>query len=179
MSAVDSSWGITDEQVDLILKLLDRSDYEYVSLEIGDLRIAASKNGAGVGSTSTKGRDRSDAQDTPVSSSDGKGKKTAEAEMPPPAESTATWREPPDGQVAVTAPTLGTFYGQPAPGADPFVKPGDRVTAAQTLCLIEVMKMFNSVNAGHDGEVTEVLCRDGEMVEYGQPLFFVRPDVAS
>ena len=79
----------------------------------------------------------------------------------------------------VTAPTDGVFYGAPSPGARPFVVPGARVTAGQTIGLIEVMKTFNPIayeGAGlpDDGEVVAVLVADGQEVRAGQPLVEVR-----
>jgi acetyl-CoA carboxylase biotin carboxyl carrier protein len=79
----------------------------------------------------------------------------------------------PDGLVAVTAPMLGTFYRAEAPGATPFVDVGARVEPATVVCLIEVMKMMNSIPAGVAGTVVEVVATNAEPVEPGQPLFLV------
>jgi acetyl-CoA carboxylase biotin carboxyl carrier protein len=80
-----------------------------------------------------------------------------------------------DGAVAIEAPMLGTFYRAPGPGEDPFVDVGSTVEADSTVCIIEVMKMMNSVPAGVAGEVVEVAAENGQLVEYGEPLFYVRP----
>lgn len=66
---------------------------------------------------------------------------------------------------------VGTFYTAPAEDARPFVKPGDRVKKGQVLAIIEAMKLMNEVESDFDGEVAEVLVKNGETVEYGQPLF--------
>lgn len=66
---------------------------------------------------------------------------------------------------------VGTFYTAPAEDARPFVKPGDRVKKGQVLAIIEAMKLMNEVESDFDGEVAEVLVKNGEAVEYGQPLF--------
>ena len=84
--------------------------------------------------------------------------------------------ELPAGTVAVRAPMVGTFYRAPEPGAAPFVEPGQRVAADTTVCIIEVMKLMNSIPAGCAGVVTHVLVKDAEPVEYGQPLIAIRPD---
>jgi Biotin carboxyl carrier protein len=70
---------------------------------------------------------------------------------------------------------LGTFYRAPAPGAAPFVDVGSRVEPDTLVCIIEVMKMMNSVQAGVTGTITEVYVENGEAVEYGAPLFRVEP----
>jgi acetyl-CoA carboxylase biotin carboxyl carrier protein len=68
---------------------------------------------------------------------------------------------------------LGTFYRSPAPGDPPFVELGKRVQADDTVCLIEVMKLFSSINAGVDGVVTRILVENGTMVEFGQMLIVI------
>ena len=69
----------------------------------------------------------------------------------------------------------GRFYRAESPGARPFVEPGSRVEPDTIVCIIEVMKMMNSVPAGVSGEVVEVCSENAELVEYGQPLFRVQP----
>jgi acetyl-CoA carboxylase biotin carboxyl carrier protein len=75
----------------------------------------------------------------------------------------------------VEAPMLGVFYRAPSPGAPPFVDVGTRVEADTIVCLIEVMKMMNSVQAGVAGTIAEIHVENAEAVEYGQPLFRVAP----
>jgi acetyl-CoA carboxylase biotin carboxyl carrier protein len=78
-----------------------------------------------------------------------------------------------EGEVAIRAPMLGTFYRAPSPGAPPFVEAGQRVRADDTVCLIEVMKLFNSIKAGIDGVVTRILVENAKLVEYNQVLIVV------
>lgn len=66
---------------------------------------------------------------------------------------------------------VGTFYAAPSEEAEPFVKAGDRVTKGQVLAIVEAMKLMNEVESDYDGEIAEVFVRNGEAVEYGQPLF--------
>lgn len=80
----------------------------------------------------------------------------------------------PDGHVLVTAPMLGTYYGAPKPGEPAFVQVGDSVSADAVLCIVEVMKLMNSVTAGAAGEVAAVFVEDGDLVEFEQPLFAIR-----
>jgi len=75
----------------------------------------------------------------------------------------------------VKSPIVGTFYEAPGPGALPFVKPGDQVAAGQVLCIIEAMKLMNEIEADASGEIVKVLVNNGQPVEYGQPLFAIRP----
>ncbi|GAA4288299.1 acetyl-CoA carboxylase biotin carboxyl carrier protein [Georgenia daeguensis] len=82
--------------------------------------------------------------------------------------------QPADGVTLVRAPMLGHFYRAPKPGEEPFVQVGDVVEADSVLCIIEVMKLMNSVPAGVAGEVVEVLVEDGALVEFDQPIFAVR-----
>lgn len=75
----------------------------------------------------------------------------------------------------VKSPIVGTFYEAPAPGSPPFVKPGDVVQAGQVLCIIEAMKLMNEIEADVGGEVIKRLAANNQPVEYGQPLFAIRP----
>jgi acetyl-CoA carboxylase biotin carboxyl carrier protein len=71
---------------------------------------------------------------------------------------------------------LGTFYRAPSPGEKPFVEVGQHVKAGDTVCLIEVMKLFNSISAGVDGTVVAIPAQNGVLVEYNQPLVYVMAD---
>lgn len=82
--------------------------------------------------------------------------------------------DPVPGTITVTAPMLGTFYSAPKPGEPAFVQVGTHIEPDSVLCIIEVMKLMNSVHAEVHGEVVAVLARDGELVEFGQPLFSIR-----
>lgn len=75
----------------------------------------------------------------------------------------------------VTAPMVGTFYAAPAPGEPPFVKVGDEVTANQTLCIVEAMKLMNEITSEEIGVVREVCLEDATPVEFGTPLFYIEP----
>ena len=84
-------------------------------------------------------------------------------------------RQLPPGMHVVRAPMVGTFYRAPAPGAAPFVSLGQTVEPDTTVCIIEVMKLMNSIEAGVAGVVKEVLVENGSGVEYGTPLLVVEP----
>ncbi len=76
--------------------------------------------------------------------------------------------------IEITAPMVGTFYSATEPGAEPFVKVGSKIDADSVICILEAMKLFTEVEADVSGEIVEILAKDGDLVEYGQPLFSVK-----
>lgn len=76
-----------------------------------------------------------------------------------------------DSGKTINAPIVGVFYAAPSPDAQPYVSVGKQVKKGDTVCIIEAMKCMNEIQAEEDGEITEVIVKDGELVEYGQPLF--------
>lgn len=93
------------------------------------------------------------------------------ASSAPPAEAAA----PATDLHIVKSPIVGTFYESPAPGAPPFLKVGDMVEAGQVLCIIEAMKLMNEIESDIAGEIVQKLVANNQAVEYGQPLFAIRP----
>ncbi len=77
-----------------------------------------------------------------------------------------------DGKI-IKSPMVGTFYAAPAPDKSDFVSVGSSVKSAQTVCIIEAMKLLNEIEAGFDGTITQILVQNGTPVEFGQPLFVV------
>ncbi len=75
----------------------------------------------------------------------------------------------------ITSPMVGTFYHSSSPDADPYVKAGSKVSKDSIVCIVEAMKLFNEIEAEVDGEIVEVLVKNGQLVEFGQPLFLVKP----
>ena len=84
----------------------------------------------------------------------------------------ASAAEAPSGHVT-KSPMVGTFYRSASPGAKPFVELGQMVKEGDTLCIIEAMKILNEIEADKAGKVTQILCENGQAVEYGQPLFIL------
>ncbi|PQP82289.1 acetyl-CoA carboxylase biotin carboxyl carrier protein [Paenibacillus sp. PCH8] len=76
----------------------------------------------------------------------------------------------------IVSPMVGTFYSASSPEAGPFVSTGDKVVEKTTVCIIEAMKLMNELDADIKGEIVEVLVENGQLVEYGQPLFLVKPE---
>jgi acetyl-CoA carboxylase biotin carboxyl carrier protein len=103
----------------------------------------------------------------PTSASARSASAQASMEAPAPAAVAA------EGEQLVTAPMVGTFYAAPSPGAKPFVEIGDEVQQGQVLCTIEAMKMMNQIESEYTGRVRAVLVKNGEPVEFGQPLFII------
>jgi acetyl-CoA carboxylase biotin carboxyl carrier protein len=149
---------LSDEDIREILRLIDEAPLDELRIETEGFALHVRKGGGPVSAP-------------PVAP----GSAPARPEPPPPA-----LRPPPPPPLAgdtltVAAPMLGTFYRAEAPGQKPLVEVGDLIDADSTLCIIEVMKMMNSVPAGVAGTVVEVCAQNAELVEYGQPLFRVKP----
>lgn len=84
----------------------------------------------------------------------------------------------PEGIIAIRAPMLGTFYRAPAPNERPFVEVGQRVQPDDTVCMIEVMKLFNSIRAGVAGTIVKICAENAQMVEFNQVIIHVKPDAS-
>lgn len=79
-----------------------------------------------------------------------------------------------EGEIFIKAPMVGTFYASPKPGAPAFVKTGDKVKADTVLCIVEVMKLMNNIEAKVEGTVSKILVENEQPVEYGQPLMVIK-----
>jgi acetyl-CoA carboxylase biotin carboxyl carrier protein len=143
---------LSDEDVREILRLIDESDVAELRVETEGFSLHIRRGDAAQGSL----------QQT-VASEDA------------PAGAETDGRAPAELEV-IAAPLIGTLYRAEAPGAAPFVDVGSRVGPETVVCLIEVMKMMNSVHAGVAGTIVEVCVENAQPVEYGTPLFQVRPD---
>ncbi|MEH7073981.1 acetyl-CoA carboxylase biotin carboxyl carrier protein [Neobacillus drentensis] len=75
----------------------------------------------------------------------------------------------------IVSPMVGTFYASPTPDTDAYVRVGSNVSKDSIVCIVEAMKLFNEIEAEIDGEIVEILVKNGQLVEYGQPLFLVKP----
>jgi acetyl-CoA carboxylase biotin carboxyl carrier protein len=76
----------------------------------------------------------------------------------------------------IVSPMVGTYYSSPTPESDQFVQVGDKVNTKSVVCIVEAMKLFNEIEAEVNGEIVEILVENGELVEYGQPLFRVKSE---
>jgi len=100
----------------------------------------------------------------------------AQAAQPQAVQETAPTQPSTDHLHQIVSPMVGTFYSSPTPEASAFVKVGDRVNDKSVVCILEAMKLMNELEAEVRGEIVEVLVSNGQLVEYGQPLFLVKPE---
>lgn len=161
--------SFSHEDVQRLLQLLDSSHFDELHLEAEGVKLTLRRNGAiapapqgvslpaqGAANSSPK-RPHAVAQSAPAT----------------PAPGVAVAAD--SSLLEVRAPMLGSFYGAPKPGAEPFVAVGGRVGKDTAVGIIEVMKLMNSISAGVEGVVVEVLVRDGDLVEFDQVLMRVQP----
>lgn len=85
-----------------------------------------------------------------------------------------TKKEEIENSKIVKSPMVGTFYSKPSPDAKEYVKVGDKVSKGDVLCIVEAMKLMNEIESEFDGEIIEIMVKDGESVEYGKPLFKIK-----
>jgi acetyl-CoA carboxylase biotin carboxyl carrier protein len=76
----------------------------------------------------------------------------------------------------IVSPMVGTYYSSPSPDSPAYVKVGDKVNDSSVVCIVEAMKLMNEIEAEVRGEIVEILVQNGQLVEYGQPLFLVKPE---
>ena len=157
---------LTDDDVLEILKLFEQSKFDFLQLEQGERKITVSKGGyapGGAGAAITS------------AASSAAAASPSPMPIPQPAAKPAASGIP-DGLVAVTAPMVGKFYSAAAPSDPPYVEVGSRVGVGATVGLIEVMKVFTSIKTEIAGVIERILVSNGEFVEFGQPLFLIRPE---
>jgi acetyl-CoA carboxylase biotin carboxyl carrier protein len=160
--------GLSDEDVREILRIIDESPLQELRLETEGLALHVRK-GPGDAASRTPRMQAVQEAGSPIRT--GEPGPTVHA-APTPAAPPATDRH---GLLEIEAPMLGTFYRAEGSGQKPLVEVGSRVQPDTIVCIIEVMKMMNSVPAGISGTIVEVCQQDAELVEYGQPLFRLQP----
>ena len=151
--------ALSYKEIAEIIKIIDASNCEELILELPDARIVVRRS-------STSGK--------PALAAPG----AVAPQVQPPAAPTAAPASPPtaprsDGKIEVRSPMVGTFYRTPAPNAPAFVEVGSMVRAGDPICLIEVMKLFTTMTAEHEGRIAEILVGHGEGVQYDQVLFVI------
>jgi acetyl-CoA carboxylase biotin carboxyl carrier protein len=158
--------SLTAKDVDGILKALEASTFDTLELEIDGVKLSLRRGQGTAGASTAASRSHAGA---------------GEAGAPAPVEASAVPATPPPvevppGTTPVTAPLLGIFYRAPKPGEPAYIETGARVAPDTIIGIIEVMKLMNTVRAGVHGEVVAIVARNGELVEFGEALLFVRPD---
>jgi acetyl-CoA carboxylase biotin carboxyl carrier protein len=160
------------EELAAVIELLDKADFTDFRYEKGDLRIAVRRGGPPLDEPSA-------ATSSAAAAAQPAGRPVAVAPTiaaPAPASGgAAADLVAEEGTVLIRSSMLGDFYRCPKPGDPPFVEVGDKVDADSVVGIVEVMKLMNSVAAGVAGEITAVHAQNGQLVEFEQPLFSVRP----
>jgi acetyl-CoA carboxylase biotin carboxyl carrier protein len=146
------------EAVRDLAKVMRESDLERIEVTRGELRISL----------------HAKSEDTPLPSAPAPPASASQSQPVSAPEIAATSDDGVEFH-HVTSPMVGTFYEAPSPGEKPFVRPGDVVEAGQTVAIIEAMKIMNEIVTDRNGVIDAVLVENGEAVEYGHPLFRLRP----
>ena len=154
------------EQIEQLLRFMSEHNLEEFEYSRGDLRIRLRKPSAGA----AYGTPRILAAPEIIVANP----------LAPPESATPAAQAGSEGRSSedlhlVKSPIVGTFYGSPSPGAGAFVKVGAFVEAGQTLCIVEAMKLMNEIESDESGEIVRIFVENGQPVEYGQPLFGIRP----
>ena len=161
--------SLTAADVAEIMRLVEQSGFDELTLEIDGMKLALRRGVSAEGAVGGVGGAGGPASEGVVAV--GSAASTSPSPSPRPPEGNAL--ADPDVH-DVTSPLLGTFYRSPKPGAPPFVEVGAQVDEETVVAIIEVMKLMNTVRAGVRGTVTEILLGDGALAEYGETLLRVR-----
>ncbi len=160
-------------QISSLVDALDRSSFDYFQIDVGDVKVTLGKGKLPTGAVPAAAVPAAALAAAPAPAAP---PQAALALAPAPVQAPeAPVAAPQAGWKAITATTMGRFYGKPDPNSPPYVKLGDRVGAEDTVGLIEVMKLFNAIPAGISGTIAQVCVEDAEVVEFGQVLFYVQP----
>ena len=171
-NAFDSLSDDEVRQIALLVETLDRSSFDFLQLDVGNLKVTIGKGNAPPGMPVASS---AVAAQPPVAVSPAAVPAAVPVAAAPGPSAPAATGPAPDGTVPIVTPMMGRFYAKPEPGAAPFVSVGAEVNADTTVGLVEVMKVFTAVRAGVSGVITEICVQDAEFIEYGHVLFRVRP----
>lgn len=165
---------ISPGDINSIVKALQESDWDEATVVVGDVKISVARNGMHPGQPPARINSAVAAVEPPASSSPVPAAPVPAAPAAPPAPQASSSA---DTDVIVTSPTVGVFWSAPEPGAAPFVEIGSTVAANDVVCIVEIMKLMSHVAAGTSGVITAVHTQNGQAVQFGTPLFSIRPDV--
>lgn len=170
---------VTSDDVLEIMKLIEGSHFTEIRLEMGGLKLVIGKGvkgGAAIEREPGTEKGTGGSLDNPPSPAALKTEASGRPEGSAKGRPLQTSASPQENNlIPIRAPMLGTFYGTPKPGAPPFVKAGQSISEDDVVCIIEVMKLFNTVKAGVRGRIAKVCVEQGQVVEFQQPLFLVEP----
>jgi len=153
---------VKEEQIRRIVKILEESNVDEIEIRYLWWKIRVSKS-RGV---STMPVSKSVADPNPETVAPASIDERSDVEKPDSGEKLHE----------IKSPMVGTFYRAPSPGADPYVEVGDHVSAGQTICIIEAMKLMNEIESDVSGTVVDILVENAQPVEYNQTLFLIKPD---
>ena len=156
------------------MKIIDASVFDELILELEGTKLVVRRGEARNGDAGT-GMAGNPQSISPESISSTTGATAAPASAPTTTKQVAAEDRREDGLVEMRAPMVGTFYRAPSPAEPPFVKVGDEVNVGDPLCLIEVMKLFTTIEAQHAGRIAEIGAENAALVEYDQLLFVIEP----
>lgn len=156
-------------EIQQLIDKLDQSSIDEFNLESNGMKIELKKNK--VDTIQQEVVQSKPVITTTEKTSVEEPKATPQADKPEPQEETAT---APEYDHEIVSPMVGTFYSAPAPEKPAFVQVGDSVEKNTVVCIVEAMKLFNEIEAEVSGVITEILVENGELVEYGQPLFRIK-----
>jgi acetyl-CoA carboxylase biotin carboxyl carrier protein len=172
----ETAMTITYEDVQNILKIIDSSALEEVHLELGDFKLVVRRHGAAASPAIGQASPTSGLAPTPArATSGGTGSAAATPTRETARPVSPRSSTPRTHGVEIKAPMVGTFYRAPAPGAPPFVEVGSIVDEDDTVCILEVMKLMNSIKAGCRGRVAEICVENATLVEFGSTLLVIEP----
>lgn len=166
--------SLTPEDIRALVRAFESSDWDELSLQYGDTKLALTRTGQPPAGQSAP------AAAAPAANTVTPAASTPAAPVSAPAAAAAaptsgpTTAALPDGH-RVTSPSLGLFWRSPQPGAPPFVEVGQQVSAEDTVCIVEVMKLMNHVKAGVSGTVVAIPVANGAMVEFGETIVVIDP----
>lgn len=159
------------QEIREIIKLIDQSSIDEFTFESNGTKVKLKKNTGSVNTViAAPAIEESSAIKVEAAPSAPATAPVKDAAAQPAAEVSV----PDESLQKITSPMVGTFYQSPSPDAPAFVTVGDIVKNDTVVCIVEAMKLFNEIEAEVNGEIVEVLVKDGQLVEYGQPLFLVR-----
>jgi len=162
------------QEIREIIKLIDQSTLDEFVYETEGTKIKMKKKEKGASHTIVQPVESSSVMEQPklIATPPAVAEKEAPAEATPaPAEVTQV----DDSSLhKISSPMVGTFYQSSSPDSPAYVKVGDKITPETIVCIVEAMKLFNEIEAEVAGEIVEILVKDGQLVEYGQPLFLVK-----
>jgi acetyl-CoA carboxylase biotin carboxyl carrier protein len=156
---------LTLDQMKDLIKTVDQSSVDRFKFEAEGMKVLVEKTAA-----SGKSSERIQVEETPENQESISAAAAAQKEKIDKEASSSTDED----KHRVIAPMVGTYYSRSNPDAEPFVQVGTKVEEDQVLCVLEAMKLFNEIHSEVSGEIVEILAEEGQLIEYGQPIFVIK-----